>query len=145
MEDFKSKIKTETQMFRDKRGALTIEQFMSMLKPEVSVSDRSISCTNWTARKGDNGLIICGGIINGTDYLASLQYGIKLHNQYNNYVNPLYLEDILTIKGVKFFKNYYKDELTSLALHAESEAEHLRNKANKLDDYSKSIIDYLKV
>lgn len=72
------------------------------------------NCTGWTQHTGDNNLIITGGMVNNVEYLDHIQYGNKLDNKYNNFVNPFYLFPLMTDDGKKFFIDYYNDEIATL-------------------------------
>jgi len=62
----------------------------------------------------EHALFLNGGFVNGVEYLDYIKYGKNLDNGYNNYVNPFYLDDLLTIEGKHFFLNYYKPEIDML-------------------------------
>jgi hypothetical protein len=74
----------------------------------------------WTRYNGPDGLIITGGMITHrlsptefkrVNYLNTIQYKCKLHNIYNNYVNPFFLFEIMNDEGKQFFINYYKEDI----------------------------------
>lgn len=93
-----------------------MDLFLSFLTIKVERShDHLGSCTGWTQlhNKGCQ-LIVRGGIVNGVEYLDSLQYGTRLSNPYNNYVNPFYLFDILNKEGKAFFLDYYADDIDTI-------------------------------
>lgn len=79
--------------------------------PVEKSTDHLGSSTGWTQYNGENGLIVSGGWVRGVEYLDSLQYGKKLSNPYNNYVNPFFLWDIFNDAGKAFFLDYYKGEI----------------------------------
>lgn len=92
-----------------------MELFLSFLTVDVERSrDHLGYITGWTQLNGENRLVIGGGVVNGVEYLDSIQYGNRLDNQYNNYVNPLYLFDIMTEEGKKFFLKYYQDDIKDM-------------------------------
>lgn len=134
MKDFREEMTHVQCMFRDplKRKAITVDQFVKFLK--VPVSERKVGDTNWTDRYGDNNLQLHGGIIGGIDYLSNIRYGKKLANKYNDFVNPLFMREVLTDEGWLFFCDYYKEEIESICKKYKSEAEHLRDKALHLDE-----------
>ena len=68
----------------------------------------------WTKVMGDNGLEITGGIVNGVEYLDSIQYGSNLQNPYNNYVNPIYLLMLMNDDGKKYFLKMYKEDIKKI-------------------------------
>ena len=94
-----------------------------MLVPIEKVKDHLGSDTGWTLYKGDEELRIKGGIFRGVEYLESIQYGVKLDNPYNNFVNPFYIFGIISRAGRCFFMNYYKAEIDAI----------LNNKSNTVE------------
>lgn len=91
-----------------------MDLFLSFLTIEVERSyDHFGSSTGWTRLNNkEHKLVIGGGIIRSIEYLDRLEYGIKLSNSYNNYVNPFYLFGILTKEGQAFFLEYYAIEIS---------------------------------
>lgn len=87
--------------------------FLSFLKVPVEISRDHLGCyTGWTQRNNKElKLVIGGGCVGGKELLNDLQFGEKLDNSYNNYVNPFFLVDILTKDGMFFFLNYYRDDI----------------------------------
>ena len=98
------------------KNPIEMKRFLSFLTVEVKrSSDHLGSCTGWTLLENDElKLKIGGGIVNGKEWLDSLQFGTKLDNKYNNYVNPFYLLGILTEEGKNFFIDYYKDDIEKM-------------------------------
>lgn len=91
---------------------IKVSEFLGFLTVPVEKStDHLGSSTGWTQYNGENGLIVSGGWVRGVEYLDSLQYGKKLSNPYNNYVNPFFLWDILNDAGKAFFLDYYKKDI----------------------------------
>lgn len=83
---------------------------------ELTISRDHLGSSNgWTERHNKSlNLIIGGGIVNGKNYLNTIQYGTKMQNPYNNYVNPFALLDIMNEDGKKFFIGYYSEELNAI-------------------------------
>lgn len=98
------------------KNPIEMKLFLSFLTVEVKRStDHLGSCTGWTLLENNElKLRIGGGIVNGKEWLDSLQFGTKLNNKYNNYVNPFYLLGILTEDGKNFFIDYYKDDIEKM-------------------------------
>lgn len=98
------------------KNPIPMKLFMSFLKvPVCKINNHLGSSTGWTKFENEEyNLIIKGGICDGGHWLHDLQYGNKLHNTYNNYVNPFYIFDILTDEGKRFFVDYYKKEIKEL-------------------------------
>lgn len=85
-------------------------------------------CTGWTKYCNDeHNLNIGGGIVNGVDYLDSIQYRKNLHNKYNNFCTPFHLKDVMTKEGISFFKEYYKFDIASQLINAKSEITRFEN------------------
>lgn len=73
------------------------------------------SCNGWTEHRNDDmQCIISGGIYKGVQYLDRIQFGVKLANVWNNYVNPFYLFDYMTKEGRSFFIDYYKYDIDKI-------------------------------
>lgn len=97
------------------KNPIEMEVFLSFLTVKTVQQHNFLgSDTGWTQYKGENGLVVGGGVVNGKHYLDSLKYGKNLDNPYNNYINPFYLFDIMTDKGKVFFVKYYEDEIRAI-------------------------------
>ena len=93
------------------------------------------SDTGWTKLENEEmKLVICGGIINNIEYLDSLQLGEKIANPYNNYINPFYLWEILSKKGLTFFHAYYKDEMEAEIARLSTKIEATKEKLFQLEE-----------
>jgi len=92
---------------------IKMKDFLSYLTIEtVATTDHLGYSYGWTQRVNKaKELIIKGGIIKGVEYLDSLKYGKRLRSEGNDFVNPLYLFDIMTKEGREFFYNYYKEDM----------------------------------
>jgi len=94
---------------------ILMETFLSFLTIPVEKSTEHLgSSTGWTRFFNKEYKLEIGGGIVDKHYLDSLQYGTKLQNQYNNYVNPFYLFEILTSEGKAFFLDYYKEDIEKI-------------------------------
>jgi hypothetical protein len=116
------------------KNPIKMDKFLSFLTINVERSyDHLGSDTGWTRLNNkEHKLIIGGGIVGNIEYLDSVQYGIKLNNPYNNYVNPFYLFDILTKEGRAFFVEYYTSEIhVIVSAERDSIAFHERSLANR--------------
>lgn len=109
---------------------IKMDLFLSFLKVPVTISRDHLGFSNgYTLRVNEElKLKIGGGIEKGEEYLDSLQFGEKLGNIYNNYVNPFFLKGILTKEGLEFFYEYYKEDINELFAQQEREITILKNK-----------------
>jgi hypothetical protein len=98
------------------KNPIRMDKFLSFLTISVERRyDHLGSSTGWTKLQNkEHELVIYGGVVGIIEYLDSVQYGVKLSNQYNNYVNPFYLFDILTKEGQSFFLEYYANEIDEI-------------------------------
>ena len=128
--EFYDKLKSQKTEINWNKNPIKMVQFLSFLTVEVEIiRDAPGSGFGWTRRENKSiGLIIRGGIVNGVEYLDNLQFGEKLSNQYNNYVNPFYLFDILTEEGKAFFVDYYKDEISAIIESTKQKVAFLKKK-----------------
>lgn len=102
-----------TEINSSNTNPIPMEKFLSFLTIDVTrITDHLGSCTGWTRyESAEHKLIIMGGNCDGGEWLHNIQYGNRLHNSYNNYVNALYLSDIMTDEGKEFFHNYYANDI----------------------------------
>lgn len=109
------------------KNPIPMEKFLSFLTITVVRSTDHLGASNgWTKyRNEEHKLIVGGGVCDGGHWLHDLQFGNKLHNPYNNYVNPFYLFDILNDEGKSFFVNYYKKEINELLSKQKSKVKNL--------------------
>lgn len=114
--EFYNKLKREKINMNWNKNPIKMSIFLSFLTVDVDIISNHLgSDMGWTKRENKSiGLIISGGCVNNEEYLDSLQFGEKLSNQYNNYVNPFYIFEILTDAGKSFFVEYYKDEINAI-------------------------------
>jgi len=130
------------------KNPVRMDLFLSFLTVETERSKGFLGeCTGWTQLTGDNGLIVSGGKVGGVEYLDHLQYKTKLDNPYNNYVNPLYLFEILNNEGKAFFLDYYSKEievfLAECATECDNAKTRLENAISKRDS-ANAFFDELK-
>lgn len=121
------------------RNPVEMDVFLSFLTIEVEKSDDHLGrSTGWTRYYNrDKNLIISGGIVGGVEYLDSIKYGKNLANPYNNFVNPFYLEDVMTSEGVAFFVEYYKGEIKEVIAGKAKQVESLEDKlADAIEELS---------
>lgn len=115
------------------KNPVQMKRFLSFLTVEVTRSTNHLgSDTGWTLLVNkDLNLKVGGGILGGVEYLDSLQFGEKLHNPYNNYVNPFHLFEILTDEGRSFFVEYYKGEIDKVVRDAELSVSSLQSRLTR--------------
>jgi hypothetical protein len=91
-------------------------KFLSFLTvPVLRLHDHLGSTNGWTLLENkDIGLRIGGGVVDGVEYLDTIQFGVKLANDYNNYVNPFYIFIHLSNEGRAFFVDYYAEDINGL-------------------------------
>lgn len=110
---FYDKLESDKIKINWNKNPIKMDMFLSFLTIPVERSyDHLGSDTGWTKLYNkEHTLVVSGGIVGNIEYLDNIQYGIKLSNQFNNYVNPFYLFDILTKEGQAFFLGYYANEI----------------------------------
>ena len=112
---------------------IKMDEFLAFLMAPIIRSTDHLGCKNgWTKYENKElNLYISGGTIGGIEYLNSIQFGKKLSNPYNNYVNPFYLHTIISKNGIDFFKSYYEkeiaDSINGLSRDIESTKSKLKN------------------
>jgi hypothetical protein len=112
------------------KNTIKMSLFLSFLTVSYERSHSHLGdTTGWTKLLNEHlKLEICGGLVDGVEYLDSLQYGNKLSNQYNNYVNPFFLFNILNKEGQLFFIDYYKDEMDAVLQKYNDDVNYLKSK-----------------
>lgn len=125
--DFYAKLDADKVKINWNKKPITMDLFLSFLKVEVIRSYKHLgSDTGWTKLlNNDLKLIVCGGVVNGVEYLNSIQYGMRQQNPYNNYCNPFYLFPIMTDSGKAFFLDYYMSDIEALIEKSKEKVEHL--------------------
>jgi hypothetical protein len=131
-EEFYKKLSQDKTKINWNKNPIKMDLFLSFLTISVIKSHNNLGYDNgWTVYENDKfKLKVQGGIVNGIEYLDDIQFGTRLDNNYNNYVNPFYLSEILTSEGLKFFVNYYKDEINNILSTYNKEIIVLENELN---------------
>lgn len=95
------------------KNPIPMKTFLSFLLVYTEISRGHLGYSNgWTLRENKElKLLIKGGGVGGIEYLEDLQFGHKLQNPYNNYVNVFYIFHLLSTEGKLFFIDYYKDDI----------------------------------
>lgn len=117
--------------------------FLSFLTVEVIKIEKHLGdATGWTLYENEDlKLRIGGGIVYGIDYLDTLQFGNKLSNPYNNYVNPFFIFDILTKEGQSFFINYYMVEIDEIVTSCQNAILNLKTQLSDKESLLKQLSD----
>lgn len=143
METIISKLGNDKIKISQNKNPIKIETFLKFLNVEVQLSTNNLGYSNgWRERKGDNNLIVSSGIVDGVDYLDGIQYGNKLANPWNNFINPFYMFAILNNEGKQFFIDYYKTDINKILNKYE---EKLRIANKELAEINKSIEELYKL
>ncbi len=112
--------------------------FFNGIDFEIS-RDHLGSSNGWTRTfNNEHKIIITGGIADGVEWLDNIQYGTKLANSFNNYVNPFFLFDLFNEEGKEFFIDYYKDEINELI---EDSIRGIKYSEKEIEGYRKNIIE----
>lgn len=122
------------------KNLVKMADFLKFLIVDVYEVSGLGSSNGWTYRENrDIKLFIHGGIINGVEYLDSLEYGKNMKNPYNNYVNPFYLFDVMIKEGQRFFYDYYKEDINKILTEQASKIEFhkvkVKEEKEKLKEY----------
>lgn len=141
--EFYYKLDYDRLMVNSNKNPIEMELFLSFLIVKVKRSTEHLGyCTGWTKLTNtDHKLEIGGGIVNGVEYLDSLRYKKGLHNQYNNWVTPFNMFELLTKKGQSFFFEYYKDNIKTICNDAKENIENLQIKVKEAKEVYKAIND----
>jgi hypothetical protein len=125
LKEFYGKLLDEKIKITGNKNPIKMEKFLSFLTVLVTKSKSHLgACNGWTLYENKEvELYISGGIVNGSEWLDNIKFGKNLANQYNNYVNPFYLWEIISKEGLDFFLDYYAAEI-----------------AKRIDDLSNKII-----
>lgn len=142
MKEFYRALGRLTKIECTNKNSIKMDLFLSFLTVTTQRSVSHLGATNgWTLLQGDNDLLVKGGMIGSVEYLHNIQYGKKLDNPYNNYVNPFYLFEIFTEEGKKYFLEYYSsaiEEVLSDAVRAVKEAKDHKKKIFNLWNHLRS-------
>jgi len=98
------------------KNPIPMEKFLKFLTIKTKLSRKILGGSNgWTERYNEaEKLVITGGVMRGVEYLDAIEFGEKLQNPYNNYVNPFYIFHLMTSEGKAFFTRHYSDEIKKL-------------------------------
>jgi len=123
-------IKKDKIRIAQNKNPVPMDLFLSFLTVPVIRNFNNLgNHTNWTEfRNDEHELIITGGVCNGGHWLDNIQYGYKMDNQHNNWVNPFYLWDIITDSGKSFFLDYYKFELEAEVTASKNQMNYFKEK-----------------
>lgn len=140
--DFYKKLDYDKIKINWNKNPIKMDLFLSFLLVDVTKSKDHLGCsTGWTLyENNEKALYISGGIVQRIEYLDSIQYGKKLQNIYNDYINPFYLFEIFNNEGKQFFINYYKKDILSLV---ERQKNKLKELQNKIEIEKGIYIDYI--
>ena len=117
MESIIKHLKNDKIQINQNKNPIPMDLFLSFFTVPVEKfkGDYLGKSTGWTKYVNESLLLdITGGICDGGHWLHDIQYGKKLQNGYNNYVNPFYLFPILNDEGKNFFYQYYKEDIDEL-------------------------------
>jgi hypothetical protein len=144
--EFYSKLDDDKMKINRNKNLIPMDTFLSFLTIPVERSHSHLGDTNgWTRLDNkDNKLIICGGNVSGVEYLDNIQFGEKLDNIYNNFVNPFYLFDILSRDGKQFFIEYYRDDISAIMKSHEDNVIFLTKKLMLAEELKNEIINEVK-
>jgi len=142
LKEFYGKLPDEKIKINWNKNPIKMEKFLSFLTvPTVRSKEHLGACNGWTLLKNEElNLRITGGIVNKVEWLDNIQFGKKLANPYNNYVNPFYLWEILTKDGLDFFYEYYDDEITKRIKDMKMKIKTTEKQLNDLTDFYNKII-----
>lgn len=145
MREFLKKMPMDKFQIHKGKNRIKMDKFLSFLTVKTKRGSGHLGCElGWTRHYGENNLNICGGFIQKIEYLDSIQYGNKLDNPWNNYVNPFYLFDIMTKKGKDFFLDYYSEEINKELMNAEKRLQEAQDHKNELFDFWRKMTFELK-
>lgn len=143
--DYLAELSNDKIKINRNKNPIKMQQFLSFLKVDTARStDHLGACNGWTLLRGADGLKISGGVVNGVEYLDSIEYKQKLHNKYNNFVNPFYLTEILTDEGIEFFVKYYADEIEAILTKNKNAVENAKLALAKAKENNKNAIAFFK-
>ena len=132
--EFYQKLKSDKVKINWNKNPIKMAVFLSFLTVPCKRSKSHLGADNgWTKLFNDDvKLEIGGGFVNGVEYLDNIQFGIKLSNPYNNYVNPFYLFEIMNNEGRLFFANYYKEEINQIVNDIKSDLDFHQRKVEEI-------------
>jgi len=114
--EFFDKLKSDKVKINWNKNPIRMDVFLTFITVPLERSKDHLGYENgWTMLQNkEHKLIVGGGIVGGVEYLDRLQFGVKLSNPYNNYVNPFYMFDVMTDEGKAFFVEYYKEDIAKI-------------------------------
>jgi hypothetical protein len=144
--EFYSKLSYDKVKMNWNKNPIKMDLFLSFITiPYTRRTDHLGYENGWTLIVNhDYKLKIHGGVVNGIEYLDSIEFGEKLSNEYNNWVNPFYMSSILTSEGVKFFLEYYKADISEIINRNESAIVGYKNKITHCENALDSIHSEIK-
>lgn len=144
--DFYDKLSYSKTEFNWNKNPIKMDLFLYFLKVPVILSTSHLGYDNgWTLLKNkEMALTLHGGIIAGVHYLNNIEFGERLCNKYNNYVNPFYLFEILSEEGQKFFLNYYKEDIEKMISDLEKSIEYSKDIVKEKEVLHSLIINEIK-
>ena len=77
--------------------------------------------------------------------MDTIEYGHKMHNNYNNFVSPFFLFDIMTEQGKKFFIDYYSDDIKEEVSAAKDQMAELKARIDSLEKYKSCVEEFFGV
>ena len=122
---------------------IKMDLFLSFLTIDVERSKRHLGSSNgWTKLTNkEHKLIVSGGVLNGVEYLDSVQYGENLHNPYNNWVTPLNMFDILNKEGRAFFMDFYQTNIDKIIESSSNKIDRLKKELEHAKTLKREIIN----
>lgn len=146
MENIKKQLKCDKIKINWNKKPIEMEMFLSFLTvPVIRSTDHLGSSNGWTRLENEEiKLVISGGITNGKEWLDMIQYGEKLANQYNNFVNPFYLFDIMNDEGKRFFVSYYNEEIQKILSDKDATVKYYENELAKSKQESEELTEEAK-
>ncbi len=115
------------------KNPIPMKQFLQFLTVKTKISRSNLGrCNGWIERYNEEEkLVITGGTFRGVEYLNSIEFGEKLQNPYNNYVNPFYILHLMNSDGKAFFAKYYREEINNLIKSAKMNVVEATNRIKK--------------
>ena len=140
--EFYNKLRSEKIKINWNKNPIKMKAFLSFLDVTLTQSHDHIgSDTGWTLRSNEPlQLVIGGGVVQGIEYLDSLQFGRKLSNSYNNYVNPFFLWELLSDEGKDFFIDYYKNDIDEIINESLIKVKNIRARLLELTENHKYLL-----
>jgi len=127
----------------NKGNPIRMDLFLSFLTVNTEAVEHHVGAsTGRTMRTGEEDLVIEGCFVDGVEYLDGIEYGEKMHNCYNNFVNPFFLFNIMTEQGKKFFIDYYSDDIKEEVKAAEDQISALKARMGSLEKYKSGVEEF---